>query len=56
MTGPATPPSVAKIGLIAFFIGLRLPPGRHDSVISFAAMPKNNTMKTSLTRKCNVTS
>jgi len=48
-TGPTTPPSVANSGLIDFEIGLRLPPGRQDSVISLAAIPKKNTMKMSLT-------
>ena len=47
----ATPPIVANSGLSAFFGGLRLPPGRQASVISFAAMPKKNTMKMSLIRK-----
>ena len=54
-TGPKTPPKVATRGLMAFLIGLRLPPGRAASVISFAATPKKNTMKMSLIRKEAVT-
>jgi len=55
-TGPTTPPSVANSGFIALRMGLRVPPGRQASVISFAAIPKNTTMKTSLTRKWKVSS
>ena len=42
------------IALIALLSGLRAPPGRRDSVISLAAMPKNMTMKRSFTKKCSV--
>ncbi len=49
-TGPSTPPSVAISGFTAFAGGFRSPPGRHERVISTAAIPKKNTMNTSFTR------
>ena len=53
-TGPNTPPRVPISGLMALGMGFSAPPGRIDSVISLAAMPKKKTMNTSLTRKWTV--
>jgi len=41
---------VPKRGLIALDGGLRSPPGKHDSVISFAAIPKKKTPYVALDR------
>ncbi len=43
--GPSTPPIVPSNGLIALAGGFSAPPGKQDSVISLAAMPKKKTIK-----------
>ena len=48
--GPTTPPKVEKSGMAAFRGDDKEPPGRIDSRISLAAIPKNIHMSTSLTQ------